>query len=69
MNDTPLEIIPTDDGLGYHVQLTVDGFTARCFVSSMHLCDEKRAQLLAAIQREAAAAFSIPTTPEPDGSF
>lgn len=57
-----LDVIATADGLGYHVQLTLDGITARCFVSSMHLVDEKRPQLMAAIAADAAAAFAKPTT-------
>lgn len=57
MAEPPLEITPTDDGLGYFVSLTRDGFTERCFVSSMHLCEEKRGQLEAAISRSAMAAF------------
>jgi hypothetical protein len=56
--DVPLDVEPTDDGLGYFVGLTLDGITARAFVSSMHLVEDKHRQLAAAIQRNAEAAFS-----------
>lgn len=39
------------------VTLKKDGFEAHCFVSSMHLIEEKRKQLLSAIEREAAAVY------------
>ena len=55
--DVPLDVEPTDDGLGYFVGLTLDGITSRTFVSSMHLVEDKRRQLMTAIQREAEAAF------------
>jgi len=55
--DVPLDVEPTDDGLGYFVGLTLDGITARAFVSSMHLVDDKRRQLICAVQRSAEAAF------------
>lgn len=63
MSTEPLEITPTDDGLGYFVSLTLDGITARCFVSSMHLVDEKRGQLEAAIARTAQEAFDLTHPP------
>lgn len=40
------EVIPTEDGLGYWVVLG----TERTFTSSMHLVDDKIAQLRAKIQ-------------------
>jgi len=62
-SEIPLEITPTDDGLGYFVSLTRDGITAKCFVSSMHLTDEKRRPLERAIDRMAAAAYTPSTHP------
>ena len=43
------------DGLTdmYKVTLSEDGFTASCWVSSMHLIDEKKGQLRDAIRRMA----------------
>jgi ribosome-binding factor A len=40
------------------VTITRDGFTASCFVTSHHLVEDKRRQLEAAINREAARAFN-----------
>ena len=41
----------------YRVWLTVDGFVACCYVSSMHLIDEKRPQLRDACLRKSYEAF------------
>jgi ribosome-binding factor A len=40
------------------VTLTRDGFSASAFVTSHHLAEQKRPQLEAAINREAARAFN-----------
>jgi ribosome-binding factor A len=40
------------------VTITRDGFTASCYVTSHHLVEDKRRQLEAAINREAARAFN-----------
>ena len=45
----------------YRVCLTEDGITNCTVVSSMHLVEEKEGQLRAANQREAAAAYVIPS--------
>jgi ribosome-binding factor A len=42
----------------YKVSLTNDGIEAHCFVSSMHLVEDKRKQLLECIHREAANAYT-----------
>jgi len=42
---------------GYRVCLTEDGMTECCFVSSMHLVEEKEHQLRASIRRRAFNAF------------
>ena len=53
----------TPDGQGYKVTLAVDGFTASTFTSSMHLIDDKVAQLRRAIAQQAADAYSENPTP------
>ena len=51
-----LDIQHLDDDC-YRVCLTQDGITACTVVSSMHLVEDKRRQLEAAIAKEAAAAY------------
>ena len=46
-----------DSGSAYEVCLTEDGLTECCYVSSMHLIEEKEVQLRAAIRRRAFNAF------------
>ncbi len=46
-----------DDGNYYEVCLTEDGMTECCFVSSMHLVEEKEHQLRASIRRRSFNAF------------
>ena len=47
-----LELRSTEDGTMYEVCLEEDGIRECCFVSSMHLVDEKEHQLRAAIRRK-----------------
>jgi len=42
----------------YRVSLTRDGISATTYVSSMHLVEDKRKQLLSSIRKEATNAFS-----------
>ena len=42
----------------YKISMVVDGIEAHCFVSSMHLVEDKRKQLLENIRREAANVYS-----------
>ena len=53
----PLQLRTTEDGNMYEVCLTEDGITECTFVSSMHLVESKRSQLLAAIRRRAFNSF------------
>jgi ribosome-binding factor A len=46
-----------EDGM-YRVSLTRDGISATTYVSSMHLVEDKRKQLLSSIRKKAANAFS-----------
>jgi len=41
----------------YKVSMTRDGISEHCFVSSMHLVEDKRKQLLEAINRTAALSY------------
>ena len=42
---TTFDVVPTQDGMGYMVELCKDGNCSRAFISSMHLVDSKRPQL------------------------
>jgi hypothetical protein len=50
----------TEDSM-YRVYMKIDGVTACCTVSSMHLIEEKRAQLRGACTRKAYEAFDVNT--------
>ena len=52
-----MKLRTVDDGQGYEVCLEEDGFTECCYVSSMHLVDEKEAQLRQAIRRKSFNTF------------
>ena len=47
----------TEDGNMYEIRVEADGFVEVCFVSSMHLVDEKIMYLKAKINEEARKAF------------
>lgn len=51
-----LEVEMTEDEM-YRVSLTRDGISATTYVSSMHLVEDKRKQLLSSIRKKAANAF------------
>lgn len=53
----PLELRSVDHCTMYEVCLEEDGIRECCFVSSMHLVDEKETQLRDAIRRRAFNAF------------
>lgn len=52
-----LKLRSVDNDTMYEVCLEEDGFRECCFVSSMHLVDEKEPQLRAAIRRRAFNTF------------
>ena len=52
-----MELRNTNDGHMYEVCLTIDGIRECAYVSSMHLVDDKKKQLAAAIKRRALDAF------------
>ena len=52
-----LDLRSVDDGHMYEVCLEEDGFRECCYVSSMHLVDEKEHQLRACIRRKAFNTF------------
>jgi hypothetical protein len=54
-----MDLHPLDDGC-IKVCLTEEGITACTTVSSMHLVEDKRKQLQAAILREATTAYEHP---------
>ena len=56
LDSTPLETFPTEDDC-LKVCLTENGITKCCFVSSMHLVQDKERHLRNAINRAAAKAF------------
>jgi ribosome-binding factor A len=55
--DIALEVEMTEDEM-YRVSLTRDGISATTYVSSMHLVEDKKRQLLLAIEREAARSYA-----------
>jgi len=55
--DIPLDVEMVENDM-YRVSLTRDGISATTYVSSMHLVEDKRKQLLSSIRKEAANAFS-----------
>jgi len=61
MSEPPLEIEQMPDDM-LRVSLTMHGFSAHCFVSSMHLVDEKRRQLKDSILRQAVATYQSAIT-------
>ena len=61
MTEPALEIEPMPDDM-LRVSLTMHGFSAHCFVSSMHLVDEKRGQLKDSIMRQAMATYQSAIT-------
>lgn len=56
MSEPALEIEPMDDDM-LRVSLTLHGVTSHCFVSSMHLVEEKRGQLKTSIMRKVMASY------------
>lgn len=48
-----------DDGTMYRVAIEEDGFYAECYVSSMHLVDEKVKYLRQTILKESLKSFDI----------
>jgi len=61
MSEPALDIEQMPDDM-LRVSLTMHGFTAHCFVSSMHLVDEKRRQLKDSILRQAVATYQSAIT-------
>jgi len=55
--DIPLNVEMVEGGM-YRVSMTRDGINATTYVSSMHLVEDKRKQLLSSIRKKAANAFS-----------
>jgi len=55
--DIPLDVEMVEDGM-YSVSMTRDGISATTYVSSMHLVEDKKRQLLLAIEREAARSYA-----------
>jgi hypothetical protein len=55
MGELEVEFISNEK---YKVSVINDGIEAHCFVSSMHLVEDKRKQLLECIRREAANAYT-----------
>ena len=60
-DQTPLDVIPTDDDM-LKVCLTLHGMIACCYVSSYHLVECKRKQLKDTILREAVQTYDSTIT-------
>jgi bacterioferritin (cytochrome b1) len=56
MSEPPLEIEQMPNDM-LRVSLTLHGITSSCYVSSMHLVEEKRGQLKASIMRKVMASY------------
>ena len=52
MSDSTFDVIPTEDGLSYWIELCREGECARTFVSSMHLTGDHTKQLEEALDRK-----------------
>lgn len=51
MNDsTEFDVIPTDDGMGYFIQLCREGHCVKTFVSSLHLVEDHKRPLERALK-------------------
>ena len=48
-DSTSFDVVPTDDGAGYWVTICSEQRCCRAFVSSMHMADGKRLQLLSCL--------------------
>ncbi|WP_158305731.1 hypothetical protein [Parasynechococcus marenigrum] len=46
---TSFDVVPTDDGAGYWVKICSEDRCCQAFVSSMHMADGKRPQLLSCL--------------------
>ena len=46
---TRFDVVPTEDGSGYWVKICSEERCCRAFVSSMHMADGKRPQLLSCL--------------------
>jgi len=55
--DIPLDVEMVE-GEMYRVSMTRDGINATTYVSSMHLVEDKKRQLLLAVEREAARSYA-----------
>ena len=47
---TSFDVVPTEDGAGYWVKICSEQRCCQAFVSSMHMADGKRPQLLSCLQ-------------------
>ena len=52
MDDSTFDVIPTEDGLGYWIELCREGECVKTFVSSMHLVDDHKRPLEKALERK-----------------
>lgn len=52
MSDSTFDVIPTEDGLGYWIELCRSGECVKTFVSSMHLTGDHNKQLERALDRK-----------------
>ena len=46
---TSFDVVPTEDGAGYWVKICSEERCCQAFVSSMHMADGKRPQLLSCL--------------------
>ena len=54
---TRFDVVPTEDGSGYWVKICSEERCCRAFVSSMHMADGKRPQLLNCLHDSEIVAF------------
>lgn len=52
MTDSTFDIIPTDDGMGYFIELCREGKCVKTFVSSMHLIEDHKGPLERALKHK-----------------
>lgn len=52
MTEATFDVIPTEDGMGYFIELCRDGHCVKTFVSSLHLVDDHKRPLERALKNK-----------------
>lgn len=52
MTESTFDVIPTEDGMGYFIELCREGHCVKTYVSSMHLIEDHKRQLEQALKHK-----------------